>query len=100
SAILFFTLSLHDALPIFFCYLIVSFVEPLLLNHLYLHFSLYCFLLVVQQFFFPYVSQLTRAPLRFRQKILCQFAQDIGCCLATRSEEHTSELQSRENLVC
>src|SRR5690606_41939854 len=24
----------------------------------------------------------------------------LACCLVSRSEEHTSELQSRENLVC
>src|SRR5690606_41253419 len=42
-----------------------------------------------------------RSPeLRPRLKLMCRGRVRTASCVSKRSEEHTSELQSRENLVC
>src|SRR5690606_41485375 len=82
----FYTLSLHDALPIYF-------FAPLLL--LFFAQTSICrqgaLMRPPSGFIYPLTG---RRIMRFR---FCECAPD---CAIDRSEEHTSELQSRENLVC
>src|SRR5690606_39554414 len=84
---LIFTLSLHDALPI---YLFHPIRKPFFTD-------------------LSVVSSVTSSPSTApkTRHSLCIFAICFGgklttatTCFPTRSEEHTSELQSRENLVC
>src|SRR5690606_41868563 len=82
-----YTLSLHDALPIF----LSLFLQRL--NHIHLknpyNIILILFsLTILLQGFQPYL-------LLFQYLFVGLFPAEIY-----RSEEHTSELQSRENLVC
>src|SRR5436309_12603506 len=73
-----YTLSLHDALPIYMlAQHLLGAVQPALDDRADL---------VVDQ-----LLRLVRHPHRLRRRITEE---------ALRSEEHTSELQSRENLVC
>src|SRR5690606_40726394 len=88
------TLSLHDALPI----------SPKL------NFSDFVVLPDFDSFFRCFVKLIARLHIeRFVERILiyqrperAEVARRVRICLHLihRSEEHTSELQSRENLVC
>src|SRR5690606_39880457 len=84
----FYTLPLHDALPIF------TYVERG----------------IERGSFAPYRSFIRRAQMRRAARILATSSKKSLCTSqknerrgaksSTRSEEHTSELQSRENVVC
>src|SRR2546427_6590605 len=85
---------LSDAFPLFYCHLMLS---------------LFFFLMIrrpPRSTLFPYTtlfrsrctrSDWSRAPLRLPQS---GSARRCRRAAATRSEEHTSELQSQSNLVC
>src|SRR3712207_7447621 len=66
-----YTLSLHDALPIF---------KPRLLSE--------------------QVYESAAVDVKKLSEIIAFFVIDHTCCVYLRSEEHTSELQSRQYLVC
>src|SRR5690606_41781853 len=77
-----YTLSLHDALPIYRgIYLPCSQFEA--------NFVSYC-----------HTAQDVEATIAAASQVLAELAADDGGRTTSRSEEHTSELQSRENLVC
>src|SRR5690606_40101312 len=84
-----YTLSLHDALPIY----------PYICSPQKEGYSVY------KRNLMPTISQLVRkgrATITKKSKsvALDSCPQRRGVCTRVRSEEHTSELQSRENLVC
>src|SRR5690606_39714122 len=81
----FFTLSLHDALPIY----IISVDGGVVLNG-YISDSAYTFSVGAVS---AEVEQLLRVTKESLDK-------GVEQAVVGRSEEHTSELQSRENLVC
>src|SRR5690606_41468159 len=81
-----YTLSLHDALPIYACYFNKSY-------HIYCQIWLPDLFLEELTFLRWYLATQTMPCLIFP---LRPYNQGYGL----RSEEHTSELQSRENLVC
>src|SRR5690606_41335816 len=86
SILLFFSLSLHDALPIFargWRFDIAFVYQPLY----------YCTFHPVDD---PLQLRVYAAQARWTHRRFC-WGYPRG---AARSEEHTSELQSRENLVC
>src|SRR5690606_39788594 len=87
------TLSLHDALPIFFNLVAVQ--------HLDVHHGLH----LKQKFIsgsFCGISGTAFFGSEHRKFHICtnQYFCNCLCDSFGRSEEHTSELQSRENLVC
>src|SRR5579883_3280905 len=49
---------------------------------------------------FPYTTLFRSQPLIRRRERSCSSLIRMALCVCRRSEEHTSELQSRENLVC
>src|SRR5690606_40060821 len=84
------TLSLHDALPIYHW---PPSLQGYVSSPLHSHHNK-----VKSEKHHPYAQQLTKSPHPAPSKALL-----IELCrahLQSRSEEHTSELQSRENLVC
>src|SRR5690606_40816788 len=87
------TFSLHDALPIY-----------LKLGNM---FRFYQAVELVTAYFDDEKIQADNTatpgmPERFREELIKNFLEPLGWCyeMRYRSEEHTSELQSRENLVC
>src|SRR5690606_41059518 len=95
-----FTLSLHDALPIWVSLTLLVFT--VIVGTI----GTILFLLVDLHVVYFTGSPLTESPVFGRPVplglVLCVdvlFLFVLGTCLLHRSEEHTSELQSRENLV-
>src|SRR5690606_42044029 len=93
-----YTLSLHDALPIS---RLVIFVPPVLPPSVDLSPS------SVMEFFGSPVLPSYFTARSSRSETFCSTSRSwltltasVGSVPAARSEEHTSELQSRENLVC
>src|SRR5690606_42141561 len=81
-----YTLSLHDALPI---YIIIRHILPNVVN------------VVIVNTTLSYAGALlTESGLSFLGFGVMYPQPSWGNMLTGRSEEHTSELQSRENLVC
>src|SRR6266511_5532959 len=75
-----------------------------LLTRLHIFFFFFFFLMIrrpPRSTLFPYTT-LFRSSLRRRSRTTCWIASRRRSprCDPARSEEHTSELQSRENLVC
>src|SRR5690606_41119914 len=98
SNITIYTLSLHDALPILNLLKIVFFWENLMLI---LFDNRYIFL--VRSFHFKLKNKTTIENIVNQMimfKILFMRLKSSVVLAFHRSEEHTSELQSRENLVC
>src|SRR5690606_41764995 len=87
-----FTLSLHDALPI---YHVLSQPDPY--NYDYKQASVSVQVKVRDHFEQRTITQLSA---QMRQDIVKRVKNNIVSLARLRSEEHTSELQSRENLVC
>src|SRR5699024_11549579 len=80
-----YTLSLHDALPISSSFKIVSLKGYRLTTTI-----------SIGVISFSFSAFICAGLSRLASKPLCTF----GCNVLTRSEEHTSELQSRFDLVC
>src|SRR5207302_8778975 len=88
----FYTLSLHDALPISGCFVLCCKFGGPHLQHRRRRALLVC--LAVRS------NSSTMPPRRHRLSSRSQRPRAWLRNRETRSEEHTSELQSRENLVC
>src|SRR5690606_41350895 len=87
----FFTLSLHDALPILIAGAVLAILEILVSGFILLGFAIGAALTGLLLWLGVLGGSLATLILVFA----------VGSLLAwLRSEEHTSELQSRENLVC
>src|SRR5690606_40493981 len=87
------TLSLHDALPIFCTFDNVHYLGVLKADELVSYYSLADVLLIA------YKADEYKDQLSNPHKMM-EYLASGKMIVATRSEEHTSELQSRENLVC
>src|SRR5690606_40381354 len=87
-----YTLSLHDALPISYWLPSTLFSPPGLAPLVVPCTSLYTILFFANISFFISMLRLIASSIRSCALVFCSFP--------IRSEEHTSELQSRENLVC
>src|SRR5690606_42076661 len=97
---LIYTLSLHDALPISLG-LLASLIKPL--NKLKISFPLGMYFIIVFCLALSSMANLSEMfQLEFLQLFLYVCWVIVGSMIihVLRSEEHTSELQSRENLVC
>src|SRR5690606_41690130 len=85
-------LSLHDALPI--C----------ISSHYCHQFGTRCLLECGTTFYFTYITCTNNAPANLFQNFITHYTFlkyfQFDYLFLHRSEEHTSELQSRENLVC
>src|SRR5690606_41007987 len=94
----FYTLSLHDALPI--CRVLVApkfyLADVGVVNHLAHRGSLMPRSELYGKAFENWVHHELSAHISYRET----YSELSYWKLTTRSEEHTSELQSRENLVC
>src|SRR5690606_40985679 len=88
-----YTLSLHDALPIYTFEEIVQQVRDLHRDELIV-------VLVRNKSDLPDKGLGSTLDDALRRELLGSCASDLVVISAKRSEEHTSELQSRENLVC
>src|SRR5207249_5741830 len=88
-----YTLSLHDALPI---YAILGRCWPnKQINKM--------FAFLVNQSCYRMVIEVIKAAANQRKTLagkVCHGSREIEFCIQPRSEEHTSELQSRFDLVC
>src|SRR5690606_42052113 len=81
-----YTLSLHDALPILSIPTVLGCVDKVKRCRPYSLTGRRCSVITeCNRFFIQYVRK---------------YFQFFKACISARSEEHTSELQSRENLVC
>src|SRR5690606_41778061 len=94
-----YSLSLHDALPILYAIFFQGGVENVLLQKL----LKICDLLGASRYNIPrreeMISNMTDLHNEIGEKK--NFLREVeGSIKKFRSEEHTSELQSRENLVC
>src|SRR5207302_10436670 len=81
-----YTLSLHDALPISWAAL-----------PFWLQVVLY---LVISDFLLYWIHRIFHGPRMWKYHAVHHSSEHVDWVSAARSEEHTSELQSRENLVC
>src|SRR5690606_40820245 len=91
-----YTLSLHDALPILGLHLFVNFSEILQSNIC----TTACGLGEVQK---PNNQRRETGRIRnmrLKESVVAEWQKSVYLFQCSRSEEHTSELQSRENLVC
>src|SRR5207302_11372503 len=89
-----YTLSLHDALPILRYWLTRPVVSPLL-EHSALHPTTAVLVPALHL-----SAPMPNCVAAWAHKSLSLQNPDTLSCISSRSEEHTSELQSRENLVC
>src|SRR5690606_41287135 len=99
SSIYSYTLSLHDALPIL-CHYIFSTSLSLLDNNSFVLFGVAVKISPNLRFFLACKSLKDFTTSSIQYPRLCSCAPRTSRHKGIRSEEHTSELQSRENLVC
>src|SRR5690606_41635208 len=93
-----YTLSLHDALPIsFFVNLKVALMFGLVVSAVFWLYQIWAF---VTPGLYEHERRYTVAFLTISAPLFAAGAALAYLTMDKRSEEHTSELQSRENLVC